>query len=287
MLRFHSRMSDALTFDLTYKYRYTTDDFLGDWYAEMGNRFVRDDLYNFRLREHNISAVLSYTVLSPRLQLALRGYQNLMSEGDLYPGEKKSDYGASAAWSSADKTMTLSTNVGVAATQIYHPSDPLAYIDSSFYWSAVGDYRPISGRWWARLSARYRDELDEAVGDDDFERFTESEAEFVVNGLVGGKIGPKWTAEVTTDYSSRVGSIRNLGFRFTRDLHDALLLMMLRFENDVYSDRTDQQSFADQVDFRFALQPKMPNLQGAAVRIPGISVIEQERKAPAVSTSFF
>jgi len=125
------------------------------------------------------------------------------------------------------------------------------------------------------------------VGDDDFERFTESEAEFVVNGLIGGKIGPKWTAEVTTDYSSRVGSIRNLGFRFSRDLHDALLLMMLRFENDVYDDETDDQSFTDQMDFRFALQPKMPDLVGGAQRVPGISVIEEERKAPAMSTSFF
>jgi len=55
----------------------------------------------------------------------------------------------------------------------------------------------------------------------------------------------------------------------------------------VYDDETDDQSFTDQMDFRFALQPKMPDLVGGAQRVPGISVIEEERKAPAMSTSFF
>ncbi len=288
MLRLQHRFSGALTFDLTHRFRETTEDSLGEWYASMGDRFVRDDLYNFRLREHNIDAVLRYYVATPRLQLALRSYRNLLSSSELYANEPVGANVVSGSWSSADQRLSFSGSTGVYETQIYDPSDPLQYTDSALGWRASTNYRPASGLWWARLGAQYYEQLDQSndnESDDDYDRYTEDENETTVRTVLGGRVGPKWTSEVSSDWNSRISGFRKLRFGFSRDLHDALLVFSVGFSNDIYeSDNNDASS--NEMDFRLGIQPKAPTTASKA-GMGGLKVINDSSRTPEVSEPVF
>jgi hypothetical protein len=163
--RLHARFTDALIGDLIYRYRATTDDFLGDWYAEMGDKWVRSDLYNFRLRENNIEAILRYVLAHPRLTVFLRAYQNLVGEDDLFPQELVSSYGTGAYWSNDSGTFQIGPSVGFSERQIRHPSDPDSYIDSYLHYGLSAGYRPLSDLWWTKLALSYRQGLSRSNGD--------------------------------------------------------------------------------------------------------------------------
>jgi hypothetical protein len=290
MLRLQHRFSDALTFNLTHRFRETTEDSLGEWYASMGDRFVRDDLYNFRLREHNIDAVLRYYVARPRLQLALRSYRNLLSASELYANEPVGANVVSGSWSSADERLSFSGSTGVYETQIYDPSDPLQYTDSALGWRAYTNYRPTSGLWWARFGAQYYEQLDQTNNDngydhDHYDRYTEDENETTIRTVLGGRVGPKWTSEVSSDWNSRISGFRKLRFGFSRDMHDALLVFSIGFKNDIYeSDNNDAST--SQMDFRLGIQPKAPTTASKA-GMGGLKVINDTSRTPQVSEPVF
>lgn len=288
MLRLQHRFSDALTFNLTHRFRETTEDSLGEWYASLGDRYVRDDLYNFRLREHNIDAVLRYYVARPRLQLALRSYRNLISANELYANEPVGANVVSGSWSSADQRLSFSGSTGVYETQIYDPSDPLQYTDSALGWRAYTNYRPTSGLWWARLGAQYYERLDQANDgnyDHEYDRYTEDDNETTIRTVLGGRIGPKWTSEVTSDWNSRISGFRKLRFGFSRDMHDALLVFSIGFRNDIY-DSSSNDSSTNQMDFRVGIQPKTPTTASNA-GMGGLKVINDTARTPEVSEPVF
>ncbi len=286
LVRLQHRFSDALTFNLTHRFRETTEDSLGDWYASMGNRFVRDDLYNFRLREHNIDAVLRYYVAQPRLQLALRSYRNLLSGNELYANEPVGANVISGSWTSADQRLSLSGSTGVYETQIFDPSDPEQYTDSALGWRAYTNYRPASGLWWARFGAQYYEQLDQSSGGDDrFDRYTEEDNETTIRTVLGGRVGPKWTTEVTSDWNSRISGFRKLRFGFSRDMHDALLVFSVGFRNDIYESENNDAS-TDEMDFRVGIQPKAPTTASSAGS-GGLKVINDASRTPAVSEPVF
>ncbi len=288
LVRFQSRLSNALIFNVIYKYRKTTDDFLGDWYARMGHRFVRDDLYNFRLREHYVQTLLTYFLADPNLRVSLSTFNNLIGEGELYPNEVKNAYGVTGQWTNRDQTLSLASRVGLYETQMFHHSDPAAYVDSSFRWYVYANYQPRSQRWWAHASTSFRERLDHSLSTSlRHRRYTEDENEFVLRGLLGGRIGPKWTAQIGGDWNSRIGSFREVTLGFQRDLHDALLLLAVTLENDLYRDDVDDNNFANQLDFRFAFQPKMPGAIMREAGGSGITVIKAKPKKPEVSTTDF
>ena len=273
-VRLHGRLTDSLSTDLYYRYRYASEDSLGDWYAQMGNQSVREDLYNFRLREHNVEARARYDIAQPRLSLGGQIYRNLVSEGELYPNELISRYAVWGSWASMDDTLKLSAYGGLSERQIYHPSDSRSYIDSSMDLSASVSYNPLSERWWTRWSATYSDQLDRSTGNGDKSRFEEDETKMTLDGRIGARVGPKWKAEVGGEYDSRMGSLRRVRLTFNRDLHDALLLLMLGFERDIYDDDDDDNSGTlNSLDVRFALQPKLPG-GGAIQGVPGITTLQ-------------
>ncbi|HPS00153.1 MAG TPA: hypothetical protein PLA90_01295 [Candidatus Sumerlaeota bacterium] len=286
MLRLQHRFSDALTFNLTHRFRETTEDSLGEWYASMGDRFVRDDLYNFRLREHNIDAVLRYYVARPRLQLALRSYRNLISGSELYANEPVSANVVSGSWSSADQRLSFSGSTGVYETQIFDPSDPLQYTDSALGWRAYTNYRPASGLWWARFGAQYYEQLDQSSGgNDNYDRYTEEDNETTIRTVLGGRVGPKWTSEVTSDWNSRISGFRKLRFGFSRDMHDALLVFSIGFRNNIY-DSSSNDSSSNQMDFRVGIQPKSPTT-ASSMGMGGLKVINDTARTPEVSEPVF
>jgi len=291
LVRLNARLTDALTGELTYRYRATTEHHLGDWYAEMGNRFARSDLYNFRLREHNIEAILRYILARPRLTLGLRAFHNFIGGGEAYPLELLSQYGVWAEWMNAAQTLSVSSGVDLSDRQIYHPSDPLAFIDSSMGWRTSVGYKSPSQLWWTQWTASFREELDQDIGDPHRDRFTENDNRFEVTGVLGGRVGPKWGAQVEGEWDSRASSLRELRLAFERDLHDALLLFSVGFEQDIYDDHDeedntkDENSFMDELDVRVALQPKLP--QGQAPRgIPGVTTLQERAKTMVIEPGF-
>lgn len=284
LIRLNARLTNALTGDLIYRYRYTTEDFLGDWYAQMGNHHVRSDLYDFRLRENNVEGRLQYDLARPRLSLGAMTWRNLVGRGELFPNEAISRNYLWGSWSSLDQTLLVSGWGGVSERQIYHPSDSRAFVDSSFDVSASLNYRPLSKRWWTTWKAGYEEELDQAVGDEDKDRFREDESRFTVDGLLGARIGPKWTAELTGQYDSRYGALRRAGLNLNRDFHDVMLMLMLGFEKKHYDDEDedDEGGLAQSLDLRFALQPKLPG-GGEIKGVPAITTLEGNARPAEVS----
>ena len=287
--RLHARFSDALTGDLTYRYRATTDDSLGDWYASMGDRFVRDDLYNFRLRENNLEGILRYTLAYPRMSLHARSFRNLVSQGDLFPDEIVSDNGVGGQWINQAKTFSLYSGIGLDERQIYHPSDPKAYTNSSMYYNLGAQYMPLSKMWWTKWALNYRQGLKHSSNSDDTS-FNERDDRNTLDGLIGGRVGPKWVSEISARWDTRSqgsdsnsnsggGGLDRLKLTFKRDLHDALLLMAVGVQNDIYKSNDSGDSKGNQMDFRLALQPKLPHGK-APEGVPGIRTLEDQTKTP-------
>ena len=283
MTRLNARFSNDLKGDLIYRYRATSDDFLGDWYAQMGDRWVRDDLYNFRLRENNLEGLLRYAVVNPRLSVTLRGLNNFVSEGELFPYELKSTYGIYGDWSNRENTVKVNASVSYDRRQIFHPSDPSSFISPSFGYNTSVSYKPISELWWTRLGIGYQEQLsghDTSESNDDA-RFVEDKNYYTVSPLIGGRVGPKWISELGASYDSRISNFKQLRVTFKRDLHDALLLMMLGVKNDPYADTTSNSTTKQNLEFQLAVQPKLPYGKQPE-GVPGIRTINDRVKAPEV-----
>ena len=287
LTRLRVRLTSALAADLYYRFRDTNDHFLGDWYAELGNRHVRSDLYNFRLREHNAEAIVRYALARPRLNLFVRVFRNLIADDDTYPQELRRAYGVGGEWRNAARTVAVATGVGVTERGIFHPSasalDPShpkrAFTDSSLGWTTSVAYRPVQAKWWTRVSISFSEEIDESVAGSTASRFTENDDLVSIAAVIGGELGKKWVAELAGEWDSRVSNFRRLGVTLKRDLHDVILLFRVRLEQDVFDDGVetsntdDDNSFVDQVDIQIAFRPKFAkgnDRQG----IPGITVLD-------------
>jgi len=289
------RFSTPLTMDLIYTYRFATEDNIADWYYRMGNRFVRNDIYNFRMREHSIRGALTYRFAQPDLTLRLNAFQNLIAAGERYPYEPVTDLSLSGDWASENQAWNIGSGIGFGRTQIYNPADPLAYVDSSFRLYLRGRYNDPSGKWWAQAGTTFQEELDEYANNDQIERYHEADDNITANALVGAYIGSKWKAQVGANFKSEVSGLSDVTLNLERDLHDALLLFMLSFENSVYSDDPDDSVGDDgngdggvlgQLNFQLGLQPKLPSNE-AIPGMPGLSIGDTNRKQPAVSSSDF
>lgn len=280
----HARFTDALTGALTYRYRETTDDSLGDWYAEMGNRYARDDLYPFRLRENNMQAYLAYTLARPRLTTALQYFHSFIEEEERYPYELMNLYGASVVWTNQARTLNSGISANVSDRQMFHPSDPNAFVDSSLRYSAFARYSPASRLWWGNLAVQYVERLDRSLGDREYSRYTEGDNPYTISAGAGGRIGPKYVVRMSGSYRSEYGTLSRLALSLERDLHDALLLAGVVFKQDVYNtdyaagETRDFYSFMDQMDFRIAIVPRLPT--GKAIPgTPGISVLQESENS--------
>jgi hypothetical protein len=287
-IRLDHRFTDALTGDITYNYRATTDNFLGDWYAKTGDRFVQDDLYNFRLRQDNLTAALRYTLAQPRLDLALISYRNLESTGVLFPGEQVSANGIMAAWRTLDETFGVSSAVGLSEFQLYAPSDPAARIASAWHYSIAATYKPRSGRWWTQLGTDYRQGLGTSGGSTNANKSTtDTNSELIYQALLGGRIGPKWTSQVSTEWDSQVSGLRELKVQFERDLHDAVLYLMIGQRNSALNGASSggsSSSSTSSMDFRISISPKLPT-GATAPGMTGSKLLQPELKTPAVSAT--
>jgi len=264
MSQLQAAFTDALTGSLAYRYRATTDNYLGDWYAQIGNRYARDDLYDFPLRENNVRARLRYVLAQPRLTASLNFFRNLISEEDLYPEELVSFYGPDLVWQNQARTLSTGARIGMSERQMYHPSDPSAYIDSSLGYGWFANYTPASQLWWGNLAVSYSEKLNRPLGNREYDRYIERENPYTITGGLGGKVGPKYTARVSASWRSEYGTLDRFSLSLQRDLHDARIMTELVFRQNTYNtkyeggERRDTMSFTDQMDFRIAFVPQLP-----------------------------
>ncbi|HBF33526.1 TPA: hypothetical protein DDW35_03065 [Candidatus Sumerlaeota bacterium] len=259
--KWQARLSQALTANLEYRYRATTDNYLGDWYAKMGNRSAQDDLYYFPLRENNVRTSLDYAFAQPNLTTSFFAYRNLMNESDLYPNELVGLYGNTTTWANQPSTLKLAGSLFFTERQIYAPSDSESYINSAPGASASMNYSPTGAPWWLSLKGNYSDQSSKKIGDSTYSHYVIEGSPYSISTGIGGKIGPKYTANLTTTWRSEYSSFQSVKLALDRDLHDALLTCVLSFKQDSYTTDTGTRSMSDvfsNFDFRFGVRPKMP-----------------------------
>lgn len=265
--RLNARFTDALDGYARYSVRGTSEDYIGDWYASLGDQSIRSDLYDFPLRNHWIDAGLNYNLLYPDMTLYTSGGRNLTGESELWPNEILWYYTPiGTSYRSPEKTVTANAAVTFLEQQYYHVDDPRAFTSQQLRWGGNVRYRDPSEMWWVGLAAAWRSNMDEALNDDDdTSLFEEGDDRFELSPSFGTRIGPKWTVVGATTYDSRLSTFEGARFHFNRDLHDALLSFRLRLREEVFNpqDREDegQGDLLNNMDFGVSIQPKLPQQQ--------------------------
>ena len=280
-----ARISDALTGQLEWRFRETTDDFIGDWYASLGSTTFREDLYDYKLREHWIEGSLRYRLARPLLTLYTRGGWNLLGNGDVYSKEPLGFWNAGVTWSNQIQTLVTGGNVGWQRRQIYDPSDVREYEEEVIFAGLRMTYSPIHQRWFFSLSGRYRNSLDgqsELNNDDKLTYFSDEDTDIDITAIFGRELGPKWDTELRVRWDQEVGGLREVSWLLQRDLHDATAVFRVTLENDDEDSDDRGESGGNQVDVRVGLKMKLPEQQ-VAFGPNQLRTVRQRSREPAVS----
>lgn len=264
--RFNARLTNALNAWVRYTVRGTNEDYIGDWYASLGDQSIRTDLYDFPLRTHWIDAGLDYALLYPNINMYTRGGRNLIGEGELWPSEVMWYYTPlGLGYRSPENTVTADGAFTFLEQQYYHPSDPRAFQSQQMRWAGDIKYRDPSDIWWVGLAAAWRNNFSDSLDDeDDTTLFEEGDNRFEISPSFGTRVGPKWTVVGSTTYDSRLSAFEGARFSLNRDLHNALLSFRIRLREEIFSqkDREDEGSgLMGNLDVGFTLQPKLPQQQ--------------------------
>ena len=283
-VRLNARFSDALTGFLRWRFRETTDDFIGDFYARIGDVTSREDLFDYRLREHWIEGNLTYQLLHPALVLYANAGANLKSNSDLFPNEDLGYWNVGTRWSNRRRTLTASASFGRFEKQFFHPGDPRAGEQTFTFFDGRVDYSPIHGRWYTRLRFNTREvsgETAEFDDDGDFSFFSEEDSRTRVTWIYGRELGPKWNAEVRLRWDDRVEGLREISWLLERDMHDALAVVRVRSRRDIFraDNRKDNPT---ELDVSFGLKLKLPD-QEVAFGADEISTLRRRQRQPVVA----
>ena len=290
--RLHSRLTDALTGWLGWRFRETTDDFIGDFYASLGSQTFRDDLYPYRIREHWVEGNLTYTLARPLLSIYTQAGLNLLSGDELYSKEPLAYVSTGARWSNQRQTLILTGGAGARRQQIFDPSDPDEYTDDRLYLFGGVVYQPVHRRWWTSLEAQYAESLKgqtERDDDDRFVFFTDEDPRGELEWSYGRELGPKWETEIGVNWDQEVGGLREVAWLLQRDMHDAVATLEVTLDNKFdrdrrhdIKDRNDRE--ANEIDVRLGLQLKMPIQGGEETLGPGQPrTIKQRYRPPALA----
>ncbi len=283
--RLTARFSDALTGDVGWRYRETTDDFIGDWYASLGSTTFREDLYNYKIREHWVDGGLSYRLSRPMLTLFTRASYNLESRSDVYSKEPLAMWGNGFTWANQRQTVAMRGYTGFWREQLYDPSDPRAFEQDNFYASLKTDYQPVHGRWYTSIRARQRNVSGgqtEPESYKDYTYFTEDEDKTDVRWTYGRRIGPKWNTEFMARWDTQVGGLRELSWLLQRDLHDAIGTFQVRVRNKAEHANDREDNSNNEMDLRFGLRFKLPQRK-AAFGASGIRTLQQKAREPEMA----
>lgn len=279
-LRFNARFSDALTGFLLWRYRETTSDFIGDFYANAGDVTSRADLYDYRLRRHIIQGNLNYRLIYPQLYTFMNAGWNLESQDSLFPNEDIGFWNVGGGWSNRRNTFRMRAMYGWRRMQLYSPSDPRSGDQDSTYFQLTGEYVPIHGRWYVKSRIKHETSTGqkvEASDSGDFTFFTEEGTRDRWDVTYGRQFGPKWNAEMRLQWDSEVQGLREMAFVLERDLHDAIGIIKIRTRQDITSavSRSDN---AQEMDISFGLKVKLPQQEGELGPRNATTLFAQQRQ---------
>lgn len=284
-LKLNARFSDALTGFVEWQFRETTDDFIGDFYAEVGDLTSREDLFDFRLREHLIKANLTYTLLHPSLVVFANAGANLKSGGDIFPSENVGFWNLGGKFSNRRRTFLATASIGQTTRQLLHPSDPGEGEQTSDFFRARAEYRPIHGRWHTSVNFTSRSTSGRTVEDFSKDRkrtfFSDEESRTRVTWIYGRELGPKWDTEFRLKWDDRVDGLRDIEWILQRDLHDAVAIVRIRSEQNE-KDVDDREDNSRDLDITFGLKLKLPDSE-AVFGAGDITTLAQQQRSPVLA----
>ena len=288
MLHLHARFTDYLHGWIRYDYREGSDDSLGEFYESLGDNLIREDLYNFRTPQHWVRGGLRYFLLYPNLTAYLSGGYNLQSGEDIFANEELYFASTGFSWANNADTFRLSTSLRYSDRQEYDPSDPNSDELQSITAIMSAQYMPQSKFWWARVNAaayRVLNSSDNTLRRD--RGFDEYDTEMDVVGILGGKIGPKYTLEGRVRWKERYegNGLSNLDLIIKRDLHDFIATALVGVERDVTDnqyDEDDKQTGDLKFKGSFTLEFKSP-YQDSSIGVAPIRVLADSAKEADVA----
>jgi hypothetical protein len=253
--RFNARISDALTAWIRYRYREGTKDSLGEFYESIGSRKTRDDLLDFRLREHWLEAGLDYKLLYPNLYASLSAGDNLQGRSDITPNELLRYANLSLNWTNSRNTVVLGGGLSVQERQMRDPTDPYEYKQRSLATYLSASHQPVHNRYYTRLSVYATNPQDDdplgVAGRD----ILDTRDETVIDFSHGHKLGSKYLAEYSIRHRSRDKGSSEQYLRLSRDFHDVLAGVEFRVEDKGLSNDEESGTKKDyQVRLTFKLK---------------------------------
>jgi hypothetical protein len=297
-----AQFSEKFTGRFRYRYREGTEDSLAETYTRIGATETREDLFDFRLRQHRIDASFVYDFIYPRLRLTLDAGYNLDGDDDLTINETISQVTSGIEWTSLNDEWTLSANTSWVRGQVRDPSDINAYESSVLISVAQIDYFPLHERYWAQIQGSFFKELEEDPADDfiaenaldpnlgDDERFTDDGVRWEIEPVFGFRAGPKWEIEAVARYDEEEEDIDRARLIFQRDINDATLafgiIWDLTTEDDGLTDREREEEALTQDDdrereremeFEFGVAFKLPNRDRFSGELATETIVNQRR----------
>lgn len=295
-LRLNARFTDALTGYVEWRFRETTDDFVGDFYAKIGDYTSREDLYNYRLREHWVEGNLTYQLLQPNLTFTANAGQNLKSGTDLFPNEELQYWNLGARWASRTGALTWNNTVGSTIYQVGAPSSLGEGEQENFYVRSDLVYSPIHGRWYTRVRFQHNESSGTHIQTDDSDEvtfFTDQDSRDQIIWTYGRDLGPKWKTRFDIEWETRSSDgeggdsqeanngLREITWQLQRDLHDALLILEMKRRMDVQNTENRNDFLAD-MDVSLGLEVKLPG-QEVAAGAGAITTLSQDTRQPVSS----
>jgi hypothetical protein len=284
-LQLNTRFSDALRGWLRWRLRKTTDDFLGDWYASLGSRTVREDLYNYKLREHWLEGRLDYSLFRPLLSLYTGAGVSLEGRGNLYPQEPSAYWNAGGRWTNLRRTLVLDAGVGLTRRQLYDPSDPRAVEENEWYLRQALTYAPVHQRWYLVLdnSVNLTKNQNAAISHENQDTiFYDEQTHGHFDVVYGREIGPKWNTEFKVAYDYQSGALDRVSWLLQRDLHDAIAELEVRAERNESQTDNNTDKTTTQIDVRTGLKFKLPGKEAEFGR-GDVRTLRQQAREPALA----
>jgi lipopolysaccharide assembly outer membrane protein LptD (OstA) len=261
--KLNARFSDELSGWLRWRYRKTTTDFLGDWYASLGDLTVPGDLYNYKLRENWLEGQLDYSLYRPLLTAYVGIGANLESSADLYANEAVNQVTTGLRWTNKRQTLIASSAITVMQRQIYDPTDPAQYQETEWYLNQGFSYTPKHGRWYLRLTNNVsltQNATAESSDSSQYTYFSDQNTDDQLDIVYGRHLGPKWFTRIVGEYKYQSGSNNQLKWILERDMHDAIGILQFRVESkDDSSDSGSSNGFSNMsYDMRAGIKFKLP-----------------------------
>lgn len=280
-IRLNARISDSLSGFLEWKFRQTTNDFIGDFYARVGDVTSRGDLYNYKLDDHWVHANLTYNLIYPVLYAFANAGYNLKSESDRFPNEDIAFANTGLGWANRRGTLRANGSVGVNRRQLYHPSDIRSAEQDTLYASSDMSYNPVHGRWYTKVGVSHRQVLNNTAEDEDSEDFTlfsDEDTRTRVNWVYGRELGPKWDTELKVSWDQQISGFKEISWLLQRDLHDALAILRVRTKRSV-EDAESRDDNTQEFDVTLGLKLKLPE-QDLAFGPRDLKTAKQRERQP-------